>query len=125
MRSTHQRLPSVTLLWARGKRKISACSCLELVVTRHVWGGNLSAEQMQETLAATLDAGRRHQVTVRRAKSGRLELEFNPKLGGREARLYRRIQERSYQSTKLSAAFRPDRAKGAYEGRCSRLLRLL
>jgi hypothetical protein len=54
---------------------------MELVVTRHVWGRSLSAEQMQETLASALDESRRHLVTVRKAKSGRLEIEFSPELG--------------------------------------------
>ncbi len=54
---------------------------MELVVTRHVWGQSLSAEQMQEALASALDESRRHLVTVRRANSGRLEIEFNPELG--------------------------------------------
>jgi len=54
---------------------------MELVVTRHVWGRRLSAEQMQERLASALDDGRRHLVTVRRARSGRLEIGFAPELG--------------------------------------------
>lgn len=54
---------------------------MELVVTRHIWGRQLSAEQMQETLASALDEGRRHLVTVRRSKSGRLEIGFKPELG--------------------------------------------
>ena len=54
---------------------------MELVVTRHVWGGNLSAEQMQNTLASALDESRRHLVTVRKTRSGRLDIEFNPELG--------------------------------------------
>jgi len=54
---------------------------MELVVTRHVWGRQLSAEQMQERLASALDDGRRHLVTVRKAKSGRLEIGFAPELG--------------------------------------------
>lgn len=53
----------------------------ELVVTRHVWGRQLSAEQMQEKLASALDEGRRHLVTVRRAERGRLEIGFSPELG--------------------------------------------
>jgi hypothetical protein len=31
---------------------------MELVVTRHVWGRDLAAEQMQEKLASVLDEGR-------------------------------------------------------------------
>lgn len=54
---------------------------MELVVTRHIWGNQLSAEQMQEQLASALDEGRRHLVNVRKAESGRLEIEFNPELG--------------------------------------------
>jgi len=53
---------------------------IKLVVTRHVWGRQLSAEQMQEKLASALDEGRRRLVTVRKAKSGRLEIEFSPEL---------------------------------------------
>ena len=54
---------------------------MELVVTRHVWGRGLSAEQMQAKLASTLDEGRRHLVTVRSGTAGRFEVEFNPELG--------------------------------------------
>jgi hypothetical protein len=54
---------------------------MELVVTRHVWGRGLTAEQMQEQLGSVLDDGRRHLVTVSVAKSGRLEIEFSPELG--------------------------------------------
>jgi hypothetical protein len=54
---------------------------MELVVTRHVWGRGLEAEQMQETLPSALDEGRRHMVTVRRGQSGQLEIEFAPELG--------------------------------------------
>lgn len=54
---------------------------MELVVTRHVWGRDLAAEQMQEKLASVLDEGRRHLVAVRRRKNGRLEIEFAPELG--------------------------------------------
>ncbi|OAF14127.1 hypothetical protein AXW67_00590 [Bradyrhizobium neotropicale] len=52
-----------------------------LVVTRHVWGRGLDTEQMQEKLAAALDEGRRHLVTVRKGKNGRIDIEFNPELG--------------------------------------------
>lgn len=54
---------------------------MELVVTRHIWGRGLEAEQMQATLASALDPGRRHMVIVRRAQSGQLEIEFAPELG--------------------------------------------
>jgi len=54
---------------------------MELVVTRHVWGRDLAAEQMQEKLASVLDEGRRHLVAVREGKNGRLDIEFNPELG--------------------------------------------
>ena len=54
---------------------------MQLVVTRHVWGKGLSAEQMQERLASALDEGRRHLVKVRNAKGGRLGIEFDPELG--------------------------------------------
>ncbi|MCK1611048.1 MULTISPECIES: hypothetical protein [unclassified Bradyrhizobium] len=54
---------------------------MELVVTRHVWGRKLAAEQMQETLASALDEGRRHLVTVREEEDGRLGIEFDPELG--------------------------------------------
>jgi hypothetical protein len=54
---------------------------MELVVTRHVWGRDLAAEQMQEKLASALDEGRRHLVTVRKGENGRLEIEFKPELG--------------------------------------------
>lgn len=54
---------------------------MELVVTRHIWGRGLEAEQMQETLASALDEGRRHMVAVRRGQSGQLEIEFAPELG--------------------------------------------
>jgi hypothetical protein len=54
---------------------------MELVVTRHVWGRELTAEQMQEQLASALDEGRRHLVTVRKGKSGRFEIGFKPELG--------------------------------------------
>lgn len=54
---------------------------MELVVTRHVWGSKLDAEQMQETLASALDVGRRHLVTVREEEDGRLGIEFDPELG--------------------------------------------
>lgn len=54
---------------------------MELVVTRHIWGDQLDAGQMQEQLASVLDEGRRHLVTVRPSKSGRLEIEFKPELG--------------------------------------------
>ena len=50
-------------------------------MTRHVWGRGLATEQMQEKLAATLDDGRRHLVTVRRGEGGSPEIEFNPALG--------------------------------------------
>ncbi|WP_161491282.1 hypothetical protein [Bradyrhizobium neotropicale] len=36
---------------------------------------------MQEKLAAALDEGRRHLVTVRKGKNGRIDIEFNPELG--------------------------------------------
>jgi hypothetical protein len=54
---------------------------MELVVTRHVWGRNLDAEQMQEHLRLSLDEGRRHLVTVRRAADGQLGIEFDLDLG--------------------------------------------
>lgn len=54
---------------------------MKLVVTRHVWGRGLSAEQMQARLAAALDENRRHLVAVRIGKAGRLEIEFSPQLG--------------------------------------------
>jgi hypothetical protein len=54
---------------------------MQLVVTRHVWGRDLSAVQMQEKLAAALDDGRRHLVTVRKEDDGRLGVEFAPELG--------------------------------------------
>ncbi|WP_375049764.1 hypothetical protein [Bradyrhizobium sp. 8-10B] len=54
---------------------------MELVVTRHVWGRGLSAEQMQAKLASVLDEGRRHLVHVRSGKNGRLEVEFDGQLG--------------------------------------------
>lgn len=54
---------------------------MELVVTRHLWGRGLSAEQMQQKLAAVLDEGRRHFVQVREGKGGRLDIEFSPELG--------------------------------------------
>lgn len=54
---------------------------MDLVVTRHVWGRNLSAEQMQATLASALDEGRRHLVKVRAEEDGRMGIEFDPELG--------------------------------------------
>lgn len=54
---------------------------MDLVVTRHVWGRNLNAEQMQEKLASALDEGRRHLVTVHEQEDGRLGIEFAPELG--------------------------------------------
>lgn len=54
---------------------------MELVVTRHVWGRDLTAEQMQETLASALDEDRRHLVKVCTAEDGRLGIEFAPELG--------------------------------------------
>lgn len=36
---------------------------------------------MRATLAATLDEGRRHLVTVREEEDGRLGIEFAPELG--------------------------------------------
>lgn len=54
---------------------------MELVVTRHIWGRGLTAEQMQETLASALDQGRRHLVNVREGQGGRLEIEFASELG--------------------------------------------
>lgn len=54
---------------------------MELVVTRHVWGRGLSGKQMQAKLASALDEGRRHLVSVRRAKSGCIDIEFSPELG--------------------------------------------
>ncbi len=54
---------------------------MELVVTRHVWGRGLDAEQMREKLASALDEGRRHLVNVREGQGGRLEIEFSPELG--------------------------------------------
>jgi hypothetical protein len=55
---------------------------MDLVVTRHVWGRNLRAEQMQKKLASALDDGRRHLVTVCLQEDGRLGIEFAPELGG-------------------------------------------
>ena len=54
---------------------------MELVVTRHVWGRGLDAEQIREKLASVLDEGRRHLVSVRKGQGGRLEIEFSPELG--------------------------------------------
>lgn len=54
---------------------------MELMVTRHVWGRSLSAEQMQAKLRSALDVGRRHLVTVRKGERGRLDMQFAPKLG--------------------------------------------
>jgi hypothetical protein len=54
---------------------------MDLVVTRHVWGRNLSAEQMQEKLASALDVDRRHLVTVRKGEGGLLDIQFAPELG--------------------------------------------
>ena len=54
---------------------------MQLVVTRHVWGKDLNAQQMQERLASALDEGRRHLVTVRKTKDGRLGIEFHAGLG--------------------------------------------
>ncbi|MHC2521681.1 hypothetical protein [Bradyrhizobium diazoefficiens] len=54
---------------------------MQLVVTRHVWGKGLTAEQMREKLASALDDGRTHLVSVRTLVSGRLEVEFDAKLG--------------------------------------------
>lgn len=54
---------------------------MELVVTRHVWGRGLGAEQMREKLVSALDEGRRHLVSVREGQGGRLEIEFSPELG--------------------------------------------
>jgi NADH dehydrogenase FAD-containing subunit len=54
---------------------------MQLVVTRHIWGKGLSAEQMQERLSSVLDEGRRHLVTVRKAGGGRLGIEFAAGLG--------------------------------------------
>lgn len=47
---------------------------MELVVTRHIWGRGLTAEQMQEKLASALDDGHRHMVNVRRGQSGQLPM---------------------------------------------------
>lgn len=66
---------------------------MELVVTRHVWGRDLAAEQMQEKLASVLDEGRRRLVAVRKSKNGRLEIEFDPSWR-RGARFHRSIQGR-------------------------------
>ncbi|CCD97765.1 hypothetical protein BRAS3809_1320005 [Bradyrhizobium sp. STM 3809] len=54
---------------------------MELVVTRHVWGRGLSAEQLQAGLRAALDGGRKHLVAVRVGENGRPEIEFDPELG--------------------------------------------
>lgn len=54
---------------------------MQLVVTRHVWGKGLTAEQMREKLASALDEGRTDLVSVRTLVSGRLEVEFDAKLG--------------------------------------------
>lgn len=54
---------------------------IELVVTRHVWGRDLTEEQMQDTLASALDEGRRHLIKVRAVEDGRLAIEFAPELG--------------------------------------------
>ncbi|MEY9184556.1 hypothetical protein [Bradyrhizobium sp. USDA 313] len=55
---------------------------MDLVVTCHVWGRQLNAEQMREKLASALDEGRRHYlVAVRKGENGRLEIEFDPELG--------------------------------------------
>lgn len=54
---------------------------MQLVVTRHVWGRGLTAEQMREKLASALDEGRTDLVSVRTLPSGRLEVEFDTKLG--------------------------------------------
>lgn len=54
---------------------------MQLVVTRHVWGKGLTAEQMQERLAFALDEGRTRLVSVRTLVSGRLEVEFDARLG--------------------------------------------
>ncbi|MDA9523058.1 hypothetical protein XI06_22950 [Bradyrhizobium sp. CCBAU 11434] len=54
---------------------------MELVVTRHVWGRGMDAEQMRKHLASALDEGRRHLVNVREGQNGRLEIEFAPELG--------------------------------------------
>jgi hypothetical protein len=54
---------------------------MELVVTRHVWGRGLGAEQMREKLVSALDESRRHLVSVREGQGGRLEIEFSPELG--------------------------------------------
>lgn len=54
---------------------------MELVVTRHIWGSALRAEQMQEKLASVLNEGHRHLVTVRKAQSGHLEIQFDQELG--------------------------------------------
>ncbi|MDA9399704.1 hypothetical protein ACM42_23595 [Bradyrhizobium sp. CCBAU 25338] len=54
---------------------------MELVVTRHIWGRGLTAEQMQDTLASALDEGRRHLVRVRKGPDEQMEIEFKAELG--------------------------------------------
>ncbi|MGY4467649.1 hypothetical protein ACVWWK_003358 [Bradyrhizobium sp. LB9.1b] len=54
---------------------------MQLVVTRHVWGKGLTAEQMRDRLASALDKDRAHLVSVRTLVSGRLEVEFDAQLG--------------------------------------------
>lgn len=54
---------------------------MELVVTRHIWGRGLTAEQMQDTLASALDEGRRHLVRVRKGQDGQIEIQFKAELG--------------------------------------------
>ena len=54
---------------------------MELVVTRNVWGRDLSVGQMEAKLASVLDEGRRHLVTVCEQHDGELSIEFAPELG--------------------------------------------
>jgi hypothetical protein len=51
---------------------------MELVITRHVWGRDLTAEQMQEKLASALDDGRRHPVAVVEEKADGSTLSSAP-----------------------------------------------
>lgn len=67
---------------------------MELVVTRHVWGRDLTAEQMQAKLASALDEGGRHMVAVRRGQSGQFEIEFAPELGDVGERSWKRLRAR-------------------------------
>jgi hypothetical protein len=68
---------------------------MELIVTRHVWGRDLAAEQMQREL----DDGRRHLVSVRRAENGRLDIEFSPELGD--------VDRAFVEASKMSPSYRP------------------